>query len=160
MAYILRAVDTLLAKDMEPEAKLRLHMDAVVDTFFRTPYIHRLLMRLIREGEPAEAQRLADSYLKPLLQAYDRLIERLERSPLAPLAAVIGPPGPPGAGGAPVRLDAPLAATWILPHSLGRVPVVQIFLESGEAVLTDVAADTAHVTVTFPTPQQGFALVF
>jgi TetR/AcrR family transcriptional regulator len=74
MAFILRAVETLLAKDMEPEAKLRLHMDAVVNTFFRTPYIHRLLMRLIREGEPAEAQRLADSYLKPLLRAYERLI--------------------------------------------------------------------------------------
>jgi TetR/AcrR family transcriptional regulator len=74
MAFILRAVDTLLAKDMEPEAKLRLHMDAVVNTFFRTPYIHRLLMRLIREGEPGEAQRLADNYLKPLLGAYDRLI--------------------------------------------------------------------------------------
>jgi AcrR family transcriptional regulator len=74
MAFILRAVDTLLAKDMEPEAKLRLHMDAVVNTFFRTPYIHRLLMRLIREGEPAEAQRLADNYLKPLLRAYERLI--------------------------------------------------------------------------------------
>lgn len=74
MAYILRAVDTLLAKDMEPEAKLRLHMDAVVNTFFHTPYIHRLLMRLIREGDAAEAQRLADSYLKPLMDAYVRLL--------------------------------------------------------------------------------------
>jgi len=74
MAAILRAVDALLAKDMDPEAKLRRHMDAVVDTFFRTPYIHRLLMRLIRESEPAEAQRLADSYLQPLLSAYERLI--------------------------------------------------------------------------------------
>ena len=74
MADILRAVDALLAKDMDPEAKLRRHMDAVVDTFFRTPYIHRLLMRMIRESAPAEAQRLADSYLKPLLAAYERLI--------------------------------------------------------------------------------------
>jgi len=74
MAHILRAVDTLLAKDIEPEAKLRLHMDAVVNTFFRTPYTHRLLMRLIREGDGQEAQRLADSYLKPLMGAYDRLI--------------------------------------------------------------------------------------
>ena len=69
MADILRAVDALLGKDMAPEAKLRRHMDAVVDTFFRVPYIHRLLMRLIRESAPAEAQRLADSYLKPLLAA-------------------------------------------------------------------------------------------
>ena len=42
-------------------------MARVVDNFFRTPYVHRLLMRMIRESQPAEAQRLADSYLKPLL---------------------------------------------------------------------------------------------
>jgi AcrR family transcriptional regulator len=74
MADIVKSVDALLAKDMDPEAKLRRHMAAVVSTFFRTPYIHRLLMRMIRESEPDEAQRLADSYLKPLLGAYERLI--------------------------------------------------------------------------------------
>jgi AcrR family transcriptional regulator len=74
MADIVKSVDALLAKDMDAEAKLRRHMAAVVDTFFRTPYIHRLLMRMVRAGPEAEAQRLADSYLKPLLGAYQRLI--------------------------------------------------------------------------------------
>ncbi|MDE1915745.1 MAG: TetR family transcriptional regulator [Sphingomonadales bacterium] len=73
-AAIRKAVDTLLAKDADPETKLRLHMSAVVDTFFATPYIHRLLMRQIREEPPAEAQRLADMCLKPLLSAYETLI--------------------------------------------------------------------------------------
>lgn len=71
---IVRSVDALVAKDVDPETKLRIHMAGVVDNFFRTPYTHRLLMRLIRESEPVEAQRLADSYLKPLLDAYDALI--------------------------------------------------------------------------------------
>ena len=74
MADIVASVDALLAKDMDPEAKFRRHLTAVVDTFFRTPYIHRLLMRMIRECDAEEAQRLADSYLKPLLGAYERLI--------------------------------------------------------------------------------------
>ncbi len=74
MADIVASVDALLAKDMDPEAKFRKHLSAVVDTFFRTPYIHRLLMRMIRECDAEEAQRLADSYLKPLLGAYERLI--------------------------------------------------------------------------------------
>ena len=74
MADIVASVDALLAKDMDPEAKFRRHLTAVVDTFFRTPYIHSLLMRMIRESAPDEAQRLADSYLKPLLAAYERLI--------------------------------------------------------------------------------------
>ena len=71
---IVKSVDLLLAKDTDPETKLRIHMAGVVDNFFRTPYTHRLLMRLIRECEPDEAQRLSDSYLKPLLDAYDALI--------------------------------------------------------------------------------------
>ena len=73
-AEIVASVDALLAKDIDPETKLRIHMARVVDNFFRTPYVHRLLMRMIRESQPAEAQRLADSYLKPLLSAYERLI--------------------------------------------------------------------------------------
>lgn len=73
-AEIVASVDALLAKELDPETKLRIHMARVVDNFFRTPYVHRLLMRMIRESKPAEAQRLADSYLKPLLGAYERLI--------------------------------------------------------------------------------------
>lgn len=73
-AGILKAVDTLLAKEADPETKLRLHMSAVVNTFFRTPYIHRLLMRLIRQEPPEVAQHLADTCLQPILDAYERLI--------------------------------------------------------------------------------------
>jgi len=73
-ADILRAVDALLGKDMDPEAKFRRHLKAVVDVFFKTPYVHRLLMRLIREGDAVESARLADAYLQPLLGAYERLI--------------------------------------------------------------------------------------
>lgn len=69
-----RAVLTLLARRMDPETKLRIHMAGVVDNFLAMPYTHRLLLRLIRESEPDEAQRLADSYLKPMFAAYDVLI--------------------------------------------------------------------------------------
>jgi AcrR family transcriptional regulator len=71
---IVKSVDLLLAKDADPETKLRIHMAGVVDNFFRTPYVHRLLMRMIREAAPDEAQRLADNYLNPLLHAYETLI--------------------------------------------------------------------------------------
>jgi hypothetical protein len=47
----------------------------VVDTYYKTPYLNRLLMRLVRESDPDEAHRIADSYLSPLSQAYDRLIK-------------------------------------------------------------------------------------
>jgi AcrR family transcriptional regulator len=75
MAGIVLSVDALLHKDWEPEARLRHHIGKVVDTYYDTPYLNRLLMRLVRESDPEEAQRIADSYLTPLHAAYDKLIE-------------------------------------------------------------------------------------
>ena len=74
MASITHSVDALLAKDMAPEDKLKLHLGKMVDTYYATPYLNRLLMRLVRESDPAEAQRIAETYLTPLHKAYDRLI--------------------------------------------------------------------------------------
>lgn len=75
MEDIVHAVHALMAKDMAPEARLRRHIGAVVDTYYKTPYLNRLLMRLVRESDPEEAHRIADSYLTPLSRAYDRLIK-------------------------------------------------------------------------------------
>jgi len=74
MAGIVSAVDALMAKDMDPEARLRRHIGAMVDTYYKTPYLNRLLMRLVRESDDEEAHRIADSYLTPLSRAYDKLI--------------------------------------------------------------------------------------
>jgi AcrR family transcriptional regulator len=75
MAAIVKSVGALIAKDsMDPEAKLRQHIARCVDTYFAFPYLNRLLMRLVRDSDPAEAKRIADKYLMPLNHAYDRLI--------------------------------------------------------------------------------------
>lgn len=75
MEGIVHAVDALMSKDMAPEDRLRRHIGAVVDTYFKTPYLNRLLLRLVRESDPDEAHRIADNYLTPLSRAYDRLIK-------------------------------------------------------------------------------------
>ena len=75
MADIVKSVDALMAKDMDPEARLRRHIGAMVDCYFNTPYLNRLLMRLVRESDEEEAKRIADSYLMPLHMAYNRLIK-------------------------------------------------------------------------------------
>jgi hypothetical protein len=93
------------------------------------------------------------------------MAQALTGEPLLPIAAIVGPPGragpigPAGPQGSPLRLDASLAATWILPHPLGRVPMVQAVLASGESVIADVSATATAVTVVFAAPQQGFALL-
>jgi hypothetical protein len=91
------------------------------------------------------------------------MLQAVARDPIPPLAAIIGPPGPqgpPGPNALPTRINASFASTWVLANPLGRLPTVHVFLSSGELVLTDVQADNAQITVTFPSPQQGFVLAF
>ena len=80
----------------------------------------------------------------------------------AALVSVVtqGPQGIPGLTGASgVRINqVASAATWILSHSLGRVPAVQVFLSSGEAVVADVICTSTQITVTFSQPQSGFVI--
>lgn len=75
MENIVKSVDALLAKDdMSPEAKLRRHISKSIDTYYDYPYLNRLLMRLVRDSDEAEARRIADQYLLPLHRAYNRFI--------------------------------------------------------------------------------------
>lgn len=75
METIVKSVDALLAKDdMTPEAKLRRHISKCIDTYYAYPYLNRLLMRLVRDSDEAEAKRIADQYLLPLHRAYNRFI--------------------------------------------------------------------------------------
>ena len=70
-----RANIDVLKRCRVTDVLLKRHIGAVVDTYFKTPYLNRLLMRLVRDSDEEEAHRIADSYLTPLSQAYDRLIE-------------------------------------------------------------------------------------
>jgi len=74
MGNIVLSLGALLAKDIPPEDKLRIHIGAVIDTYFAFPYLNRLLMRMVRDSAPAEAARIADLYLKPISKVYDALI--------------------------------------------------------------------------------------
>jgi hypothetical protein len=91
------------------------------------------------------------------------LAQAVARDPAYPIAAIIGPAGPAGPAGAsvvPLRLNATNSATWILNHSLGRIPTVQVFIGSGEQVLADVDASATTITVTHASPQSGFVLAY
>lgn len=61
-----------------------------------------------------------------------------------------------GSDGASV--NHPAASTWTIPHTLGRIPVVAVYVD-GHEVLADVSATDLAVTVTFPTPTAGTAVL-
>jgi TetR/AcrR family transcriptional regulator len=74
MSAVLEALEDTLAIERDPATRLRAHIGGVIDKFFEVPFIQRLLMHMIEESPPHDAQRLADLYLKPVYAAYDRMI--------------------------------------------------------------------------------------
>jgi TetR/AcrR family transcriptional regulator len=74
MGKIIVDLSALVAKDLPPEEKLRRHISGVIDTYYTFPYLNRLMMRMIRDSAPTEAERIADRFLKPISKAYEVLI--------------------------------------------------------------------------------------
>lgn len=64
-----------------------------------------------------------------------------------------------GGGGGEVHIqDTPLA-TWVVAHTVGRRPNVAIYLPTGEEVDADVVSSPTVVTITFPSPTMGQAVL-
>lgn len=64
-----------------------------------------------------------------------------------------------GAGDSAQVYDQPTpAATWIIPHAKGRIPVVEIYI-AGEMVISDIDATDTIVTVTHAVPVAGKAIL-
>lgn len=71
----LAAFVSLLDEPMPAAKKLRYHITGVIKTYSRYPYLARLVNALIRDSHPAEAKELTDRFVKPMADAYDRLIK-------------------------------------------------------------------------------------
>lgn len=98
---------------------------------------------------------LTDGDVNLHLQTFDTTLEFLNTG----IPGTPGPPGPTG-GGNSVKVDVGLASTWIVANPLGRIPIVDVYLSTGELVLADVTSTVLYITVTFPSPQQGFVVLF
>lgn len=77
------------------------------------------------------------------------------------LTGATGPVGPAGGGANPFNYTQPTpAATWIIPHNLGRRVQVTLFDTSFNEVETDVVqGDVNTVTATFAIPTTGSAVL-
>lgn len=92
-----------------------------------------------------------------------QLIEIIIPAPIAVIDVVTGLQGLPGTNGvssSPDRIDQIAAsASWILNHSKGRIPIVQVFSSSGEWLGADVTCTSTQINVVFAQATSGFVLV-
>lgn len=116
----------------------------------------------------------------PLVAGTIRIVSEWYGSDAVPfnrLTPVIsGPMGPPGASDPEAIAEAVAdwmadnpqtfvhdqlapVSTWVIPHPLERRPGVTVFLATGEEVEADVTASSTVVSITFPAPMVGQAIL-
>lgn len=98
-----------------------------------------------------------DSYVrvdpKPTLI---QTIESVISSQVEPIVADYLDAHPPVAGFTHSQIVA--SSSWVISHTLGRLPNVAVYI-GGELIETDITASTSTVTITFPSPAAGVAVL-
>lgn len=69
----MREVGKLVAKDISASAKMRAHVAGIINTYFRFPYLNRLLHQLLNESGPDHAAEVTRIFIEPLAR-YQKMI--------------------------------------------------------------------------------------
>lgn len=70
-----------------------------------------------------------------------------------------GPQGPAGSGSVHQYTQSTPSASWVIVHNLGRAVSAEVFLNTGEEVITDVInTSTSTLTINFASVQSGYVL--
>lgn len=77
-AVALRDVRTLLELDLSPTEKLRRHIAAIINNFFRRPYLNRLLHSFLdeRNADTKSAAVVRRTFVLPLLKLQKKLLQQ------------------------------------------------------------------------------------
>jgi TetR/AcrR family transcriptional regulator len=68
------ALDHLVVMDVTAERKLRIHIEGVINTYHRSPYLNRLIHYLMDFGEPTSSERVTEVFIEPMISAYRAII--------------------------------------------------------------------------------------
>jgi TetR/AcrR family transcriptional regulator len=68
-------LEQLVAMDISPEQKVRLHIAGVINTYAKYPYLNRLIHFLLENTNTKLSQEVSDFFIKPLVAAQTRILE-------------------------------------------------------------------------------------
>jgi AcrR family transcriptional regulator len=71
----LAQLDEVIARPLPPEEKLRMHITGIVNTYFRYPYINRLLHFVITDRGGSQGATMAREIVLPLARAQKRILD-------------------------------------------------------------------------------------
>ncbi len=79
-AAALQGFKELLRQDLSPSEKLRRHIAGIINNFFRTPYLNRLLHSLLDDRNSRSARQVSRIFVQPLMELQRELLTQGMRS--------------------------------------------------------------------------------
>jgi AcrR family transcriptional regulator len=73
-AAALQGFKELLRQDLAPTEKLRRHIAGIINNFFRTPYLNRLLHSLLDDRQSRSARQVQRIFVKPVMELQRELL--------------------------------------------------------------------------------------
>lgn len=71
----LKQLAELMAMDLDPATKLRIHIHGIVRTYARYPYLNRLLDQLLWDQESESSRSIRMGFMLPLMDAQRKILE-------------------------------------------------------------------------------------
>ena len=72
----MKALDHLIAMPISAEQKLRIHISGIINAYYRSPYLNRLIHHMIEGAGEAASKRVATIFVEPMLVAYRSIIDQ------------------------------------------------------------------------------------
>ena len=64
----------LVEMEISAEQKLRIHVSGIINTYYRSPYINRLINYMIVQGDKASSEQVARIFVEPMIGAYRAIV--------------------------------------------------------------------------------------
>jgi AcrR family transcriptional regulator len=70
------ALQSLVEMPMSAAQKLRIHISGIINTYYRAPYLNRLITHMVAQGEPSSAKRVVELFVEPMIAAYRAIVRQ------------------------------------------------------------------------------------
>jgi AcrR family transcriptional regulator len=72
----MESLKQLVETDLPATQKLRVHIGGVLNAFFKSPYLNRLIHHMIEYADSPSSRRVGEIYVQPMLESYRQLVEQ------------------------------------------------------------------------------------
>lgn len=68
------ALKALSEMEIPAQKKLKIHINGIINAYYRSPYINRLIHYMVESGSPAASKRVAQIFIEPMIEVYRDIV--------------------------------------------------------------------------------------